>query len=610
MFEVHTGIHPGKPSLALMVSGASLVAALGIAWVQVAASRAMSPPRPLAGTPLMIRVPAGWEELPSQRGVFAPHSREAEGAAGAEIRRIVEFKYARSASFVSPAEVVRGLVEPGTPVRAASIGEIPGVEVRLHQQLRMRRGYFDIETLIRVACSPRGDLIQITYTPRGLISAADEELFDAICAGVSLAGIERAASVESATAGTGLTFEPARDWVLFHTTPPATPGVYVLALESGVPAWALGVLPTWLSPNRLPRDLLADFGAVAWGEDAADLIGRVTSRDTAGGLTTAEIRHRGFSAAPVGIPAAHLVVRKSHEAALVLVFGDTKHHAVAASAADELARHIEFDDDGGAERLAAAERAGQGLAGLLSTSQTQSLWGSSPAPWFFAAENAGHTIVGVQLREPRPTGAQTGYVGREGQVSDEGSFYYERWELGATGEAFEREYTLGSLRASGARPVTHDARARGADRVTRKVTLGTRVMSESAFDCGAAFVSPPLELAAAGLFAARHEPGSEALIEVLSVEGGGLQSRRLRCLPRVADRGPRLVAIDDYWPDGILIEFAADQLPVRLVTRHGEFRRLTIDEAQRHLPLLEQLYRVLPEAPAGGFRPRSSARGE
>jgi len=270
MLEVHLGSKPGRPTLLLILCAAALLGSLGLAYLQVSDARALGPAQRIAGTPLVVRPPRGWAPSAESPRVFIPSPEAGEGATSSPFGWQVRFGYERHEAFVSPQRIVERFVQ-GSPIRPATLGGMPAVEVRGSRLVRFGKTMYRRETALRVASSMRGDVVLVEYWPPARFTAADGELLDEICGAVRFNDARATMPDADAASRAGVAFPLAKEWTLLSASHEQTPGCYVLASVDGSAMWGLGIFRTWLANGRTPTDLLYDCAQRMWDLDADEV---------------------------------------------------------------------------------------------------------------------------------------------------------------------------------------------------------------------------------------------------------------------------------------------------------------------------------------------------
>ncbi len=559
LIEAHIGSKPGAPARLVLLGAAALVTSLGIAWTQVRQSRALGPETRIGDTPLYVRPPRGWAPAPDDPRKYELIVRDSRANAKT-VTQSITFGYLRRPTFLPPIEVLQILhngeahLDP-TPAR---IGPFDGIEVRRKQQFAYRGYTYVQESLRRIACSPRGDVILIDYEPMTGVTLGDHELLDEICRTVRI--VDGALDMPGATAQSraGLGFVPPADWRLFGPDFADVPAVYVHPTAGQAPNWSLGVYRTWLAgPERGPRDILRDFATRAW--------------DARGDATVIEESElpprRVFSIRRPGGPgalSAHLCVQQ-HNAALIVAYGAEEAAPVANQAAFDLARELSFSD-GAATTILEQRGVGAEVAQLLIENGPRAWWGIRGVRHEYVGIWNNRAVSTVLTRRREGDDYEGAALWRELRGPE---LAREAWTLRPNG-AYARECnTLGVRGQPGAVVVEKlDAGAHVAQRFRKNEGL------PRAFAIPAEFVPPPLESLAIAEIAFRERGAdSTALFAFSEPYGVGWSSVEVQALGR--DRGGAACALvrRDYWPRGEIQAFDADRELLYTISPDGELRR-------------------------------------
>lgn len=609
--EVYSAARPGRPTLLLMLCAGAVLAALASAWVQVRNSRALGAPLRLGDSPLTVRLPQGWIADPEAPNTFHPLAKEGpSGAASASrdpFQRRVRFIYERRSGFVSPDRIAADwpwpTAEIGLPPRQRRengprrIGVLEGVQYQNVIEVRQRGELLTIETFLRVATSPNGDVIAIEYGPLLESSLADAELLESICGAVQLDGVSSSQSPIELQRRLGVRFPVARDWTVVGSRQDGDSELNIQAHEGGAPRWSLSVFRTWRTPNRTPQELLLDFGLRVWGLSAqeGERLAQVWSRRD--GASIATLAYLGD--VTEGLPISALVVSKSAlETALVTAYAGSQQKAVAQQAALDLAREMTFEPPDLGWDVAAALAAGGELAKLLASGGGTPWWGRSPPTAYYEGRVGNDSGVYLKRAEAVSAGGEVSYRGFNGFLLGRGIFMLESWVLGAGGVDYEVTRQLGYEQNS-PRPVhlviseSRVSEADGGGPLRRTVRDGARQSVSYSLTPSAQFVAPPLESVAEAWVAGQD--GGAWIIEVSNLEGRGLSTRLLRALPR-DERGRRRVLLsEDYYPRSRIVTIDEDGEAARVPLDNGYFSRLAGGKLGSAEPLFRRLVRLLED---------------
>ncbi len=185
MLEVHVGARPGRPVLLTVLTAALLILSLGAAWLQVRSTRTLGPASRVGDSPLLVRPPVGWRADPRDPSLFILWLNE--GVRGADVpKRSVRFGYDPNPRSANLRSYLRRLMRGETPgsTRPAQIGGFDGLQISRERMLTFRRRAYQVQTIVRIAMTPTGEMLFVEYTPFSTFTPADAELLDSICAAV------------------------------------------------------------------------------------------------------------------------------------------------------------------------------------------------------------------------------------------------------------------------------------------------------------------------------------------------------------------------------------------------------------------------------------------
>ncbi len=573
--EVYTGTRPGKPALATILCAAAVVSALGLAFAQVHRARGLGDELRIPSTPLVVRVPRTWTDSPRSPGLFELRSRSS-GATPAEqlVYRRILFRYQRLPGFQPVDRLLAeayGIRVDGGVVRAASLAGLPSGEVRLLEQVgRARR--LQRERIVRLACSPRGDLISVEYQPLTELTPADLELFEEICAAVRIDDTELTRAAEQVQSRAGIRFATPPDWRVCGADSEFVPGLFIEALDAGLPIWSLGVHRTWMSDGRGPKELLADFAAVYWNLSPPNVAPSVESLPD---RVVATLRHPAPADAQPLIASARIVLVQSGGAVMLTVSTDARYLERAERAADQLARSIALGDGETVGDPVRAEASGRELAAQLTQRGAAPWWGKLDQQNEYAVTYAFTSAEGKTDRGAIDGDPQRGYRGAATfMIRDTNESRTSSWELDGDGIGYAYQLESKTVRRGRMRHVQiEERRTRGGNQVTRTVTeTEGRRRTEVRFEVGPAFICPPAE-PAAEFWVARQESG-EWIVQVSTVEGGQTHRRRMRPIPPDDEGNYRLLIQDDFFPRGTVIAYDDDANLVRQVDGFATVERV------------------------------------
>lgn len=549
-FEVYAGAKPGRPRLLALTTGGLLAVTLALAWWQVRETRALGPPQRVGDTPLVVRLPHGWQPDPANPRRFLLPVADRGRRALFEFERRIEFSFVRLPSFEPPRELLARPAFSGigdiAGVGHTSIGPYDALQVHQSVPTRIGRARLRRHTVTRLTCLPRGHLLRVVYEPLVELRPADLEILDEVCRSLRIDDVtlNRPRDEYLRDAGLSLPLDPA--WLAVGTDFPEVPGVYVGGLIAGSPAWSIAVLRTWISPGRSPRGLLADFAAQEWLLwDTTDLLRESRRPD---GAVVAHLRHPEFGRVGPSIPSAWVVARGPAEAVIVFVYATPTH----AEAADEIARRIVADVQ--LQSIAAippvddAVAAGRALTADLRKRGPAPRWGRESVETTYRRDNRDEIVTARRAavqRDPRQ-----GYEGLSWRRI--GHSHEERisWTLDGLAGAFrwQVDFFHGQL------PIrVIEQRSDPAAEVVRQIFVEQRREQRWGFQPGESFVPPPAESIIKG-WVARGDTRAAALIDASTLLGPGAHSVLLRRLPADGPH-PRVLVQTDYWPFGSIETF-------------------------------------------------------
>jgi hypothetical protein len=553
-FEVYTGTRPGRPRLLLIVNAALLAGTAALAWWQVRESRGLGPEQRVHDTPLLVRLPDGWQADPhNPRSFVLPVGARRGGRSAREFERRIEFDFTRLPTFRPLDQLLRlpELENLGqiAQVRRAHLGRCDAIEVHYVLPVQIGRLRVHGEIIARFTCLPRGHLIKVVYEPLIDLRPADEQILDDVCRTLRIDDptLNGAPADYLARAGLKLPLEP--DWQVVGADFEAVAGVFLggstdkgpaRRSESPVATWAIGLLRTWLAAGRTPQDLLSDVAAREWL--IWDVQKLIREQRRADGATCTTIRHPEFGAVNVLLPSAWVVSRSASQAVILLVYAGPEDAAQADAAAEKLATELQLEPLQELAELADAQAAGAKLVADLHKSGPVARWGRESAEATYRRVDPAEMVV-VRRSAVQRDPAQ-GYEGSLWRRTDRAREEQQGWTLDGQAAAYKWQADLvyGSS-------LIHIAeqRARATGAVRREILIDERERQRFDFTPGAAFVPPPAEEIIKG-WVARNEAAA-AIVEMSSVLGSGTHTAWLRHL---APDGPypRVLVQEDYWPLG------------------------------------------------------------
>ncbi len=346
MFEVYTGHKPGRQSLAVVLSGALLIATLGLALFQSQQSRTLGDPVRIPGTRLTVRPPKDWRQMPNQPNTFILTADEDVGTDLAELRaRRLRFFSGQRGPLAShrsgPAatEDLSGYM-PITrePEPVAPIAGMPAVEqiwkVARVAIFRRRPVRYEQTVIVRDAMSPAGEYIHVEYEPLSeLPSAGDQLLLDAVCEAIRY---EPLAAVADPLRHAGVEFALAAGW-------------QAAALDESLPAVRISRAGGMDATVELFRTVLPNdadvsaamrlLGRAAWRASPRFMEFRAGSRTD--GTRVLRAAYRGTRHAS-HLRSAWLVVAPDGQAAALLASAPEGEIDVLETAAEDIVENVEL----------------------------------------------------------------------------------------------------------------------------------------------------------------------------------------------------------------------------------------------------------------------------
>ena len=548
--EVYTGAQPGRPRLLLMIVAGLLALTLGLAWLQVHAAHALGREQQVGDTPLRVRLPTGWQPDPRNPHAFILPVAERSPRGSREFGRHIVFEFTRLSAFQSAAQLLR---QPGLRVSGelgrlarARLGRYDAVQVHEVVPVQIGRARFRSEILTRFTCLPRGHLIRVTYEPLVELRPADLEIFEEVCQTLRVDDPTLDRAPQEYLADAGLTFALEPGWNVVGTDFAQVPGVFLSGLADESPAWAIGVLRTWLANGRTPRDLLRDLAAQQWL--IFDVERLVQEEQHAGGGTITTIRHPEFGAASPTIPAAYVVQQSPARAVIIFVFSGPREAALADAAAGRIAAALEIAPLKAFSVLTEAEAAGIRLVADLQKNGPAARWGRETVETTYRQADSDELVVvrrGAVDRDP----AQ-GYQGSQWRRT--GRTQEERLAWTLSGQAATYQWQADFFSGTPAARVTvqvREQRTLAGGPVIRRLLVDEGEQLHWTFTPGPAFVPPPVESIVQG-WVARDEIAA-ALIDASTGLGTATHSELLRHLPPDGQY-PRVLIQQDFWPLGAI----------------------------------------------------------
>lgn len=565
MYEVSSGARPGRPALAAVLSAAILLGTLGLAWVQVRGTLALGPPQRIEGTNLTVRVPRGWRQHSDEPGTFTlPVHDSEDDAQRPAVGKRLRFSTGRLGAF-SMADLAPS-ANPG-PTRPATIAGIPAVQGSRITQFRFRGRGYARETLIRHACTPRGDFVRVEYDPLTEPMPGDLELLEAVCAAVRLDEPDARLDAVASLGRAGIELAGVENLRCSGADFDAVRGLYVLLERDRRPLASLGAMRTWLAPGRRPGDLLADFAAEVW--DALTIDEPPSETTQAGGEL------HWLDAPPGADRSSYVSVAvlsfAPDRAALLLLAADALDAADARQAARGMVGRMKIGD--AYPDLSAAAAAGRELAAEVRAPPALRSRFDRPRELTYRGrswDGRGPGEIWITRQGPSGDGYEGGsihrYANREAR---------SHWRLAADGRAFA--FQVDALRGEAGVPVSITEAWDGGDRLERTLVTRRRANERPRRTSWRIPVAEDYLCAAlqdaAEVRAALAGGPSGYLLSGTSLLGPGLHSRLLQPLAASPDGRRRALLLQDYLPRGYLLEFSADG---EMLTQIGMGRRFDL----------------------------------
>ncbi len=548
MIEVYSGHRPGQPVLLLTIAATALAGTLGAAWFQVQNRRALAAEVRIPNTPLVVRPPRGWIVDPSDpTSIVLPTEHVFFGRSMWVAERRIRFRYERRRSFYLP-ELPASQDAP----EAARIGPLSGVQVITTRPQRTELGITVSEVVTRVACSPRGDLVTIEYSPLTELTLADLALLGDVAAAVRLDDPDVLADPARLQQRYGLLFDIPAGSSAAAADLPEVAALSVVGQVDGLPAYAISIYRKFLAAGRTPEAVLHDFAATEWRGVGGDL--RISSVPAGDGAEALMVRAPGRVSADQ--PLAAWLVAAGDDAALLLVFADRRFASAADEAARRIATTLRFAPSPLMPPVAAAAAQGRALAAQLSSAEALSgAWGLVPTRSYFVLTAAPSAAVFASGRELIGRSADRGYRGFAIE-REPGREAVHSWQSQPDGVGYD--WTRDSVEQFGPasqRLTIRERRRKGEDRVSRTRIVGRNTQRDD-YPVGPSFVGLPAESIAE--FRIANQPDASCLIEVAALDGDAACARLLRALPPDENGLRRVLIQDDFRPHAAILAFDAD----------------------------------------------------
>lgn len=595
MADVYSTTRPGRPNLAVLLSAGVLLAALGGAALQVAASRALGPAVAIPGTKLTVRPPKGWTQVPGNAGTFSLLVRGERAGGEESYEKQIRFDAGKLPLFL-PAERFFDPQTLGSQPVARKVAELNGLQAKRRVKRRLPRlfgGYesYIKETVVRVAVSPRGDFVRIEYDPLTEMTTADEELLEDICRQVRLEEPGLRVSEGEAISHAGLEWSAGGDRVVAGPEIAESRGFYVGSVGGEELRWSIGVHRTFLSAGRSPRDLVRDFVTQQCEMEVAE--GDIVETEGGNGARTATYVVKASSRSPLPVVSVRVTAAGATRAALLLTCAAPRHAAEAEAAARAMSEAIRFVDDFPVG--AVADEAGREIVERIAEKGLGNWWGGGDERGYYLGERvelSGAKTFDAVVTQRTAARGKSGVFESESTALHTGYEEYERWTVSADGRSYELERVILEGGASGVPVEVRESRLAGASEITRTVRYSggpteRRRSRKMTVGVGAGFLSRPLE-EIAELETARSVEGGSRMFQVSNRMADGLHGRLLTPLPPDKEGRVRVLVTDDFSPQPVLIGFEADGVMAYQQSVDMRLQRTTREAVLRRFPGLRR----------------------
>lgn len=583
LVEVYSGTRPGRPLTLLLVTAAALCGALGLAFVQVRAKGALAPERRLRDTPLLFRPPAAWiadAEMPGE--FYLPLHEGEQGAVG--IERRVRFDYRRLPTFVPPERIIVSLDVGGrewarsSDPRPTRLAGLPAVQVRRKKLVPFHGRPLGVETVLRVACSPRGDVVLLEYTPLTDFTFADQDLIEDLARAARLdRGLAPVPAAE-ALARAGIRWDAPVDTVFHNPELDGVAGMLAYGALERMPRYALAAYRTWLPDERRPRDLLREFAAERWQVPADTFPIDEESRGEGGRV--AWMHNIGTRSTNDPAVTSVGVLARGEQALLLLVYADEEVAAAADRAARDALQQMQLDDAAAVD-IAGGLTRGAEFVEKLRKGGARPWWGALETRHYFRTDPVQggpafkrvHTGLGQNAADGHEGYEKLVRVQRAGFRGPFAPSQAATWRIDGAAEGYTHRWLLdyGPLDRSRALDVT-ETREAGSRNVTRRLRLDNRTLTRR-FECGPAFMPPPVETVMLQ-YAAGRPAGGWWVYEVSAPASEGTHYVVVRSLGQDAQGRNVVLYQEDFAPGGIRFVYDEEDL-VQIQTASGvEFERI------------------------------------
>jgi hypothetical protein len=551
-FEVHTGSRPGRPQLALLICAGLLAGTIALAWWQAGEARALGKEQQVGNTPLRVQPPKRWirpQEDPMS--FILPVQEEGWRRRMFPFERRIRFEYQRQPTFESWNRLVGGRLDGARArqtLRPARIGPYEAVEAHKHVTQAVGRRNYLRETIVRMTCLPRGQVIVVEYDPLIDLRPADTEILEDVCSTLRIEDPTLTGSREAFLEQAGLRVPLEESWHVVGTDVPQVAGVYIGGAVDGWPAWSVGILRTWRAADRTASDLLIDSAAVHWLDfDAGARLRETTGMSNAAVHT---LRCPGFGSRDRSPASLWIVDRGPSQIVMMNVYASERYAAAADDVARRIATTMEILPLESFPAIEPAEAAGRRLVSELRQRGAVPRWGRGERRVRYRGFWPTRVEIAVK-REARGRNAENGYEGETAYNWQLGRNALEtvRWRIGPNATAYvsRADRLLGRLQLT-----LREGRTADSDTATREIRIEGEPPRSFSFYPGPAYVPQPVEPIIEGWVARGEE--AEAIIELSSGLGPGSCTALLRQLP-AEDDYVRVLRQVDYWPEGMILAY-------------------------------------------------------
>ena len=332
MYEVYAITRPGRPTVLLLIVAAVLAIALGLAWLQVRAARALGPQTEVEGTPLVVQPPLGWVQG-RDPGLFAKVIRkQIWGRDILSAERSVEFHYGNYAAQFDQMFRIAALF----PATTTSIAGFDGVQYVVQRPSSQIEG----ETVYRWATTPSGALLGVEYNPLAEASHGDIYLLDDICGAMHLTDAEPTMTSAQILDRAGISLSSASEWTFLGPDNQQGPGFWILGVNNGQPIWAMGIFRRYLGPQGKPIEILADEALKLWR-----MFEQPRARRRSDGTYVGVVLSPGRGSQAGVVSSLWLIAKSSVESAVIYVLTAPQFADQADQSASQVAEILEFTSE-------------------------------------------------------------------------------------------------------------------------------------------------------------------------------------------------------------------------------------------------------------------------